>query len=194
MEKEISGYKSAEELLVNRLEKLSTENKGLREDLEAERSSVQALTSQSALLTKRLDDARAAGVFAVEAYQSALARFGGVTSSLPPDASAYGLFSWLKENFLQLPDFVGGAVDFGALSCVTNVSKLLGKIGCSHFTSLGGKKNFESPALGDSSPEAVKSVKNFMRYFWFKFGRDDARALAEARRATVSCFCFVFFL
>jgi hypothetical protein len=35
---------------------------------------------------------------------------------LPSDPSAHGIFSWMKSNFAKLPGFVGGAVDFGALS------------------------------------------------------------------------------
>lgn len=176
------------------MEKLSTENERLCQDIETEKSSGRALIAQNALLTKRLDDARSAGVSTVEAYQNALAGFRGVTSALPYDASAYGLFTWFKENFLKLPEFVGGAVDFGTLSCATNLSKTLGKAGCSHFTSLGGRKNFEGPPdLGDSSPEVVKSIKNFMKYFWFKFGRNDARAMAEACWVAVSFYYKVFF-
>lgn len=115
LEKEITSYKAAKELLVSRMEKLSTDNEGLRRDLETERSSSQALTTQNILLTKWLEDARVAGVSAAKAYQTALAGFGGVTSALPFDASTYGLFAWFKDNFLKLPEFVGGAVDFGAL-------------------------------------------------------------------------------
>jgi hypothetical protein len=31
----------------------------------------------------------------------------------------------MKANFLKLPVFVGGAVDFGALAFTTNLSKML---------------------------------------------------------------------
>jgi hypothetical protein len=31
----------------------------------------------------------------------------------------------MKANFLKLPDFVGGAVDFGALASATNFYKML---------------------------------------------------------------------
>jgi hypothetical protein len=100
-------------------------------------------------------------------------------------ASALNLFQWFKEQFVALPDFVG-AVDFGALSCATNVCKTLRKSGCSHFEEFRGKKAFDSPAqLGTTRPEVYKSVKNFMRHFWFNFGRRDAKSMAEARRAAV---------
>lgn len=35
--------------------------------------------------------------------------------------------------------------------------------------------------------------KNFISSFWFKFGREDARALAEARRAEVYLARLIFF-
>jgi hypothetical protein len=46
-------------------------------------------------------------------------------SSLPSDPSAFNILSWMKANFEKLPDFVGGAVDFGALASATNLSKML---------------------------------------------------------------------
>jgi hypothetical protein len=65
------------------------------------------------MLTKRLEDAKAVGLAAAELYANALGQFGSVTSSLPPDPSAYNIFSWMKSNFTKLPDFVGGAIDLG---------------------------------------------------------------------------------
>ena len=92
----------------------------------------------------------------------------------------------MKSNFAKLPEFVGGAVDFGALSCATNLCKTLGKVGCTHIISLKEQKEFEGPSkLGASSREVTKSIKNFMKLFWFKFGRADARSLTEARRTMV---------
>ena len=38
----------------------------------------------------------------------------------------------MKANFVKLPDFVGGTVDFGALSYTTNLSKMLLQDGCRH--------------------------------------------------------------
>ena len=54
------------------------------------------------------------------------------------DASAYGIFAWFKENLSKLPEFVGGAMDFGALSCAMNLYKTLGKLGCTHVVGLKG--------------------------------------------------------
>ena len=38
----------------------------------------------------------------------------------------------MKANFLKLPDFVGGAIDFGALAFATNLSKMLAQDGFPH--------------------------------------------------------------
>ena len=79
-----------------------------------------------------------------------------------------------------------GVVDFGALSCATNICKTLGKVGCKHIVSLKEQEGFEGPSkLGGSSREVTKSIKNFMKHFWFKFGSVDARSLAEAHHAAV---------
>lgn len=169
MEKDISGSKAAEELLLGRLEKGNDENERLHKQVEAERSASRALSAQIDLLTKRLKEARNVGTSAAKVYQVALAGFGGATSPLLVDASTYGIFAWLRENFAKLPEFVGGAMDFGALSCATNLCKTLGKASCSHITSLKGRKVFEGPLeLGESPSEVTKSIKNFMKFFWFK--------------------------
>ena len=76
----------------------------------------------------------------------ALAGFGGATSPLPADAFAYGILAWFKENVVKLPEFVRGAMDFGALLCATNLCKTLGKLGCMHFVGLKGRREFEGPS------------------------------------------------
>jgi hypothetical protein len=82
------------------------------------------------MLTKRLEDAKAIGLVAVELYVGALEQFGGSTSSLPSKPLALNIISWMKANFLKLRDFVGGAVDFGALASATNLSKMLTQDSC----------------------------------------------------------------
>ena len=92
----------------------------------------------------------------------------------------------MKSSFAKLPEFIGGAVDFGALSCATNLCKTLGKVGYTHAISLKEGEEFEGPSeLRGSSRDVSKSIKKFMKHFWFKFGHANARSLAEARHATV---------
>jgi hypothetical protein len=137
-------------------------------------------------LTKRVEEATPVGLSITEQYINALDSFGGVTTSPPSKPLAYDLFSWMKSNFAKLPGFVGGVVDFGALSSTTNLSKVLAKSGYPHVKGLKEKKDFESPAeLGESSGNLAKSMRNFMKLFWLKFGCVDARSLVEARRAAV---------
>ena len=70
-------------------------------------------------------------------------------------------------------------MDFGALSYTTNLCKTLGKLGCAHFAKLRSQREFEGPSeLGETVGEISKLVNNFMKYFWLKFGRADARSLA----------------
>ena len=38
----------------------------------------------------------------------------------------------MKANFVKLPNFVGGIVDFGALASAINLSKMLLQDGCWH--------------------------------------------------------------
>lgn len=155
-----------EELALSWLDKAIASNEGLRKEIEAERSLSQALEVQVEVLQKWLEDARAAGVAAAELYQSALASFGGTTSPLPIDASALGVFGWFKENLAKLPDFIRGAMDFGALSCATNLCKTLGRMGCSHFASLKGRKDLDGPSeLGETSAEISKPVLEFHEIF-----------------------------
>ena len=57
-------------------------------------------------------------------------------------------------------------MDFGALSCATNLCKTLGKLGCTYFAGLKGRREFEGPSkLGEPSGEVAKPVRNFMKYF-----------------------------
>jgi hypothetical protein len=69
LEKDVSGSKAAEELLLGRLEKGNDENERLHKQVEAERSASRALSAQIDLLTKRLEEARSVGTSAAEVYQ-----------------------------------------------------------------------------------------------------------------------------
>jgi hypothetical protein len=116
----------------------------------------------------------------------ALAGFGDATSPLLTDTSAYGILARFKENLAKLSEFVKGAMNFGALSCAMNLCKTLGKLGCTHFVGLKRRREFEGPSeLGETLGGVTKSIRNFMKYFWFKFGRANTRSLAEARCAMV---------
>jgi hypothetical protein len=67
---------------------------------------------------------------AAKLYVDALEQFGGSTSSLLEEPSAFNIFSWLKAHFEKLHSFVGGAADFGALAGATNFAKILARGGC----------------------------------------------------------------
>jgi hypothetical protein len=72
----------------------------------------------------------------------------------------------MKSNFAKLPDFVGGAIDFGALSATTNLSKMLTESSCSHVEVLKEKIDIESPAkLRETFQGISRLVRNFMKSF-----------------------------
>jgi len=143
LEKDVASSKVAEEMALAQLQKAINMNEGLQKEVDAEKSLCQAQSAQIDLLNKRLEEAWIAGVSATELYRMALASFGGATSPLPADASAYAILAWFEENVVKLSEFVGGAMDFGALSCATNLCKTLGKLGCMHFVGLKGRREFK---------------------------------------------------
>ena len=101
----------------------------------------------------------------------------------------------MKSNVAKLPYFVGGAIDFGALSTAMNISKMIAQSRCTHTEGLKEVTDIEGPAtLGETSWGLARSVRNFMKSFWVKFGRADARSVAEARRAAVSSSSLVRFV
>ena len=77
------------------------------------------------------------------------------------NASAYGILAWFKENVAKLPEFVRGAIDFCVLSCATNLCNTLGKLGCTHFVGLKGRREFEGPSkLGETLGEVPSRSEN----------------------------------
>jgi hypothetical protein len=185
LNKEVEGMKVAEELAMEHALKVIEMADNLRKEVDAERESSAALKAQVDMLTKRLEDAKAIGLAVAELYVGALEHFGGSTSSLPSEPSAFNIFSWMKANFVKLPDFVGGTVDFGALASATNLSKMLKHDGCPHVEGVE-EKDLEGPAeLRVTSRCVRRSVCHFTKSFWVKFGRVEARSMAEARRAEV---------
>ena len=72
----------------------------------------------------------------------------------------------MKSNFAKLLTFVGGAIDFGALSSATNLSKTLIKSGYGHVEALKDRKDFESLTdLGKTSGNLTKVMRSFMKSF-----------------------------
>ena len=119
--------------------------------MDAERESIAALKAQVDVLSKRLEDAKFIGLAAAELYVGSREQFGGSMPPLPSEPSAFNIFSWLKANFMKLPNFVGGAVDFGALVSVINLSKMLAQDGCPHTEDIK-ERDLEGPAdLGTTS-------------------------------------------
>ena len=62
-----------------------------------------------------MEEARVAGVAGAEMYRAALAGFGGATSPLLADASAYDILAWFKENVVNLSEVLWILVHFHVL-------------------------------------------------------------------------------
>lgn len=139
MEKSLAGSKATEQLALERAKKAVDAADRLCKEVDAEKESSRALVTQVELLNRRLEDVKAIGLSAAEMYTYVLAGFVAITPPLPYDASAYGVFGWLKSNFSKLPDFVTKVGDFAAISSATNLSKTLAKSGCDHIEGLRGR-------------------------------------------------------
>jgi hypothetical protein len=123
---------------------------------------------------RRVHEAKAVGLAAAKLYVDALEQFGGSTSSLPEELSAFNIFSSLKAHFEKLPSFVEGAVDFGALASATNFAKMLARGGYPHTESIQEEKLEGPSGFGMISRSLRRSVRNFMKSFWVEYGRDVA--------------------
>jgi hypothetical protein len=113
-----------------------------------------------------------------ETYKAAVEKFGGQTSALPEEASAFNLLTWLKSHVEKVPSFVGGAVDFSTLASTTNFGKMLMHKGCTHATEVEHEALANSSSLGEASDALRKFVHNFIGSFWTLFGRASTRQMA----------------
>jgi hypothetical protein len=104
-----------------------------------------------------------------ETYKAVVEKFGGQTSALPKEASAFNLLTWLKSHVEKVPSFVGGAVDFAALASATNFGKMSMRKGCTHATEVGHESLADASLLGEASDALRKSVRNFIGSFWTLF-------------------------
>lgn len=118
----------------------------------------------------------------ISSYCDFVTSFGGHVEALAASLSAKDLLGWMKREVKGLAEFVLRASDFAALSCANNMLSSLCKTGCRHFHDFM-KKSFEFEAPNPSN-ESIKEInigaKRFIRDFWKKFGRGDARRLAES--------------
>lgn len=165
---------------------------GLRRELTAEKESAAALEQQLTVTTRLLDSVKDVLVATVERYQAVVAEFGGETSALPEEDSAFALASWLKRHLAKLPALIGGCTDCGALAGVSNYAKILARSSCTHTESISKETLPSREALGDTFAGLRRTLRNFIGYFWAPFGRGAAKKMAEDKRAEVS-FCLYLF-
>ena len=167
----------------------------LQEELEAECTSIAAMQT-------RIKEAEVEATSVIGLYSNALAQFGSSTSA-PLGCGDVGVcLAWVRSHVSKLPDFVGGAVDFGTVAADSTFGRLLRRGGCLHVEAVQ-KESFSSVAeVGEATFGLRKSVQNFISSFEARFGRAEARNMAEACHAEVrhGClaslrvvgFCWVF--
>jgi hypothetical protein len=80
-------------LAVEHALKANKTSKNFRLELDAEKQSSLALQQQVNLLSTRLKDTEELALTTAQAYVAALGEFGGSTSSLPEEPSAFNLLS-----------------------------------------------------------------------------------------------------
>ena len=189
-----SEAEKAKDLAVQRAEKAEDIADRLRKELDAERTSAAAVQT-------RMQKAEAEAAAIIGLYSGSLAQFGGSTSAPPTSGDVGVSLAWLRSHISMLPDFVGGAVDFGALAAVNSFARLLRCGGCSHAEAVGKEEFSSVEDLDEASSGLRKSVWNFVSSFWIRFGRAEAKKMAEARCAEVHIFlvtlrasCFFYFL
>jgi len=168
----------ARDLALQRAEKAEDIADRLRKELDAERES-------AATMQTRTQKAEAEAADVVGLYTNSLAQFGGSTSAPPPSGDVGASLAWLKSHIHMLPDFVGGAVDFGALAAVSSFARLLRRGGCSHAEGVAKEEFISVEDVGEGTSSLRKSVRNFISSFWIRFGWAEAKKMAEARRAEV---------
>ena len=108
-------------------------------------------------------EAEAAAVIGL--YSGLLAQFGGSNSAPLPSGDVGASLAWLKSHISMLPDFVGGAVDFGALAAVSSFARLLRRGGCSHAEGVAKEEFASAEDVGEVTSSLRKSVRNFISSF-----------------------------
>ena len=175
----------ARDSAVERAEKADDIADRLRAELEAEHVSAAAMQT-------RLQRAEAEAAAVIGLYSGSLAQFGGNTSTPPASSDVRVSLAWLKSHISMLPEFVGGAIDFGALAAVNSFAWLLRRGGCSHAEAIVKEEFPSAEDVGEGTSSLRKSFQNFISSFWIRFGRAKAKRMAEARRAEVHIFLLSF--
>jgi len=174
----VSQLDRSKDLAVQRAEKAEGIADRLRKELDTERTS-------AAVLQTRMQKAEEEAAAVIGHYSSSLAQFGDSTSAPPTGGDVGAGLAWLKSHISMLPDFVGGAVDFGALATVSSFARLLRRRGCYHAEEVAKEEFAAAEDVGEGTSSLRKSVRNFISSFWIRFGRAEAKKMAEARRAEV---------
>jgi Zn-dependent M32 family carboxypeptidase len=178
LKRQVEEAQTLEVLVVEHARKANETCDNLRNALDKEKQSSTALQEQVSLLRKRMEALEGLALITAETYKAAVEKFGGQTSALLEEASAFNLLTWLKSHVEKVPNVVSGAVDFAALASATNFGKMLMRKGWTHATEVEREALADASLLGEASDALRKSVRNFIRSFWTLFRRASARKMA----------------
>lgn len=81
-----------------RAQKATESCENLRAALEAEKKSNAALLLQVLELQKQMEALEGVALMTAETYKAVVEKYGGSTSALPSEATAFNLLSWLKPT------------------------------------------------------------------------------------------------
>jgi len=154
----VSQLDKAKDLAVQRAEKAEGIADRLRKELDAERTC-------AAMVQTRMQKAEEEAAAVIGLYSGSLAQFGGSTSAPPTSSDVGASLAWLKSHISMLPDFVDGAVDFGALAAVSSFARLFRRGGCSHAEEVAKEEFASAEDVGEGTSSLRKSVRNFISSF-----------------------------
>jgi DNA repair exonuclease SbcCD ATPase subunit len=158
LRRQVEDARTSEMLAVEHASKANETCNNLHSALDAEKQSSTALREQVSLVNKQMEALEGLALVMAETYKAAVEKFGGNTSVLPEETSAYNVLAWLKSHVEKVPSVVGGAVDFAALASATLFAKVQNEVVA------------DVAALGETSGALQKSLSAFMGSFWAPFG------------------------
>lgn len=148
----------------------------LREQIVKDVNTIAHLNSRIGLFNKEIQETKARGQEAANIYCQMISSFGGFTDEPSSTLSTKEIFDWMKKELEGLPEFVGRATDFTALSSVNNVVYSLERLGFVHFHDFLKKSfSFDTPKNSEAlSKEVGIGAKRFIRDLWDRHGRVNA--------------------
>lgn len=133
LKEDSKGKTNNYEKLEQRLSKSEETNENLQGQIVKDTNTITELYSQHAIFNNELCDVKSCEEEAIDLYYQIITNFGGSAEGPPINFSAKDIFEQMNKEFDSLPEFVGQATDFIALSSTNNILDSLEHLGCAHF-------------------------------------------------------------